>query len=755
MDGTGCGANAVSLDDKEYRQIFDGAIEGIYAISPEGKNLLANPALARMLGYDSPTELLNSISDSARQLWLNPEERPQFLKLIDERGLVEGYETQFRTRQGSLLWVSLSSRRVCGPDGKLLHYSGFVRDITSQRLAEQALLESEARFRTLIEHAPVAIALSRDGFGLYANQKFAEIHAIQRREEFFGLPILSFFAENYEEELRERTQRQGQRLPVPEFFETVGVRMDGSRFPAHVAVEQIQISDGPAQAIFVEDITLKKRGIAKRLQSEALLNETGRISRVGGWILDPATNALTWTREVYRIHEVEEDFVPTLEKAIEFYTPECRPRIARAVERAIECGEPFDLELEIVTAKGKRVWVHAIGAMREGAEGTRILGGAFQDITARRQAEKAVRESEAKFAAVFKSSPSMIALLAVDGTSHRIVEVNSAFESITGYTSEECVGLACSEVGMCADPERIADAEKEFWAGGQLRNFEYRIRRKTGEFRDGLLSMEPVTVDGNQYAIALTTDVTEHKLSLERVRERENRLRALSARMETIREQERTEIAREVHDELGSMLTCMKMNLRWLEERFEEFGGDRRFNEITDKLVATTDMVDATIRTVQRIAAGLRPGALDKLGLSAALQVEAEKFQNSTGILCKVEMHGDPRCLPGDVATAAFRITKEALTNVARHARATTVEIELWQDDWNCSLEIRDNGVGMCRDIEHRPDSFGLMGMRERSHQLGGKAWFIDQSGGGTVVRIQIPIGSGEETRASEAIAAR
>jgi signal transduction histidine kinase len=187
------------------------------------------------------------------------------------------------------------------------------------------------------------------------------------------------------------------------------------------------------------------------------------------------------------------------------------------------------------------------------------------------------------------------------------------------------------------------------------------------------------------------------------------------------------------------MLTGIKMDLRWMEHRLDEFGEDRRVNPILDKLVVTAELADATIKVVQRIAAELRPGILDRLGLSMALQYEADRFQERTDIACRLVVPGDSLALPPEAATAFFRIFQEALTNVTRHAKATAVEVELQPEADGCRLEIRDNGRGMAGVDLTNLKSLGLLGMQERASLLGGGVSFAPRPGGGTVVTVRIP----------------
>lgn len=245
--------------------------------------------------------------------------------------------------------------------------------------------------------------------------------------------------------------------------------------------------------------------------------------------------------------------------------------------------------------------------------------------------------------------------------------------------------------------------------------------------------------------IAVTLrDVTElkqreHELRLRNAElsARNRQMRALAKRLDSVREAERKRIAHEVHDELGQMLTGVKMDLRWIGRRLEPI----ELPSIVPVKARTQDaenLVDATISTVQRIAIELRPSVLDAIGLSSAIRDEARRFENRTSILVKVRAVG-LREPPPDVATAFFRIFQELLTNVARHARATLVEVDFeeWQDVW--LLRVTDDGVGMPMAALESTSALGLLGIRERAAALGGTAKFEIGAKKGTIVTIVAP----------------
>jgi signal transduction histidine kinase len=219
------------------------------------------------------------------------------------------------------------------------------------------------------------------------------------------------------------------------------------------------------------------------------------------------------------------------------------------------------------------------------------------------------------------------------------------------------------------------------------------------------------------------------------------KFRNLSSHVQTLRENDRAEISREIHDELGQLLTGIQMQLRLIEDRLSD-REDRTLNPLIDKLVETSELVDTTINSVQRISAGLRPSALDHLGLAATLMGEAEQFSERTGIRCSVEVSEIPENLATELCTAAFRIFQESLTNVARHAEAKKVDASLSVHENVLTLVVKDDGKGMAPSEVEDPMSLGLMGMLERAKTVGGQVSFSSPARKGTTVVLTIPFTS-------------
>jgi len=226
----------------------------------------------------------------------------------------------------------------------------------------------------------------------------------------------------------------------------------------------------------------------------------------------------------------------------------------------------------------------------------------------------------------------------------------------------------------------------------------------------------------------------EHRRAEDKLQRSHDQLRALTGHLQYVREEERTRIAREVHDELGQALTGIKLDLSWLAGRLVGAAGLKR------KIKAMSAQIDATIQAVRKIATELRPGVLDNLGLAAAIEWQAADFQARTGIRCEVKTSMEETILDQDFSITCFRIFQETLTNIIRHAKATRVEVRMAPDGRDLILTVRDNGRGISEKDVVNNRSIGLIGMRERAAQLGGELFFSGAAARGTTVTMRVPL---------------
>ncbi len=272
----------------------------------------------------------------------------------------------------------------------------------------------------------------------------------------------------------------------------------------------------------------------------------------------------------------------------------------------------------------------------------------------------------------------------------------------------------------------LAQASKRLAAG--------ELSARTGvDYESGELGQLAKTFD--EMALALEQRQSEREQVEMQLKRSQELFRNLSTHLQMIREEERTRIARRIHDDMGQALTALKIDLSWLNKRLAD-DQDR----IHEKLQSMVTLINETIETVHNLSEDLRPGILDDFGLSAAIEWQAEEFQRRTGMECRTSLPPDEFELSKDKSTNLFRIVQESLTNVIRHANATRVEIRLAEKDGLLLLEVADNGKGIAKAAITNPKSFGLIGIKERVHSLGGEVDIAGTPNAGTRLFVKMPI---------------
>ncbi len=286
-----------------------------------------------------------------------------------------------------------------------------------RKRAERALEESEQRFRSVAQSASEAIVIANEqGQIVFWNKGAQNIFGYREDEalnQALTLLMPKQFREAHQNGLK-RLQSGEQPHLIGRVVELHGLRKDGDEFPLELSLTSWQTEKETFYGSIIRDITKRKQTEIALLENRTLLNETGKMAKVGGWIIDLASNELTWTEEVYRIHEVDMSFQPTVETAINFYTPGSRPIIQKAVQKAIESGMPFDLELDLITAKDNKIKVHALGSVRYEGDKPATVMGTFQNITERKRAEEMLKQRADQLALINDIGSKVAAMLDLD-----------------------------------------------------------------------------------------------------------------------------------------------------------------------------------------------------------------------------------------------------------------------------------------------------------------------------------------------------
>ena len=511
---------------------------------------------------------------------------------------------------------------------------------------------------------------------------------------------------------------------------------------------------------------LVEADVAVRLQRQ--LDAAQQITHIGSWEWDLATGVVTWSNELYRIYGLAlRSCEITLEGFLGRVHPDDRERVQRQVAAAMERGGPFGHVERIVRPDGSVRKLDTVGEVLVDAQGRAVsLIGTCHDITddprefarlvlAREQRALEMLATGAPLPDVLAElarlveeiAPEAIAsILLVDETGTR-VEHGAAPSLPDEYNRAIHGALIGPQAGSCGTaafrrtPVFVTDIETDpLWEPYRELARSYGLR--------ACWSFPILATDGQvlgtvavYYRQPRTADTTVVELvsrvahvaaiAIER-RQIDGRALALSERTEAIREDERTSIARELHDELGQSLTALRLDISWVARR----AGDP---EMVHKLQEMKQAADAIIQSVWRISAGLRPGILDLLGLEATITWQSHEFTKQTGIACEVRARLDDLLLESSLATAVFRIFQEALTNVTRHANASRVTVDLGVEGSLVVLDVADDGVGLPL-AGPRGRSLGLLGMGERARRLGGECVVRQRDPTGTLVSLRVPL---------------
>jgi PAS domain S-box-containing protein len=370
-------------------------------------------------------------------------------------------------------------------------------------------------------------------------------------------------------------------------------------------------------------------------------------------------------------------------------------------------------------------------------EGRQLFTVILRDIGERIDAETLLARSEARLRGILDSA--MDAIITIDSTQH-IVLFNAAAEAMFGCPRDEALGAPLAL--FIPDRFRSVHAEhvRRFGETGTAsrrmgaQRIVTGLRRNGGEFPIDA-SISQLEEHSSKYYTVILRDVSERVRVKEALRRSQEELHELGAAAHAAREQEKSRIARELHDELAQSLTALQMDVAWCKERIPE--GQPAMGARLDRMEA---LLEQTVAATRRIAADLRPLMLDDLGLLPAVEWLVESFTQRNGIRCELAVSSAELDLPSAHATAVFRIVQESLANVAKHAMASRVKVAIERNGSELTLSVRDDGAGFSPQDPRKPNSYGLLGLRERASLLGGEASVSSAPGQGTHVEVRLPV---------------
>jgi PAS domain S-box-containing protein len=480
------------------------------------------------------------------------------------------------------------------------------------------------------------------------------------------------------------------------------------------------------------DVTPQKLADEKIKHSNERFELIAKTTNDAVWETDLETNE-SWGNEMHQqmYGLTMQDPVPTFDAWCNHLYPDDRNKILKSLDAALKSKRnTWVTEYRFIKGNGEIIDIYDRTYIQRDEQGKPIrMMGSMMNITERKKAEKALQQSEEKYRTLVEQANDGIFIADQSG---KFIIVNTAGSRLSQYSKEELAGMTIYDI---ADPEelKVKPFRFEEMKSEQGARSERKLRKKDGTLIDIEINAKFLS-DGR--FLAFIRDITEQKKAQEEINNSYRAIRKLSSHLQNAREEERIHIAREIHDELGQQLTVLKMDISWLNKKMKALNEPVLIEKTNEILL----MLNDTVNTVRRISSDLRPGLLDDLGLAAAIEWHLQEFGKRSGINTEFVTQETEVIIPQTLKTGLFRIFQESITNIARHAEATDVVVELFIEEATISMSITDNGKGFDVTAIGRKKTLGVLGMQERTVMMGGKFRIRRNPEKGMKVEVNVPI---------------
>ena len=721
-----------------YQTLTESSPVGIFHTDAGGLTTYVNPRWCQISGMPPEKALDNGWLEA-----VHPDDLPALAREWQQAAKEQRpstYDYRFVHPNGSIMWVLGQAVPEKGIDDQVIGYVGTITDITDLKRAKeesdkakQEVTNQERRFRALIENSSDGLTiLAADGTVMDISPAGEKIMGYTR-EVLIGKsrpdivhpedqPVLSNI-------FRTVLANPGQAVNIE--YRTV---LPDGRCHWLASTFKNLLHEPYLRGIVVNyrDITEKKNDELRLKKSEELYRRAEAMGVMGHWEWDRLKDLLFWSDELYHIMEISRaDFGNKCHDFHEMLHPADKPDYLVAQAAAVTNREKLDINSRIITPGGNIKHVHILAELLPDEAGEpRYLSGTLQDITEQVIAQIQIINERNLSDSIINSLPGIFYLFTREG---KHLRWNNNFERVSQYTGEEITGMRPTDFLDDEEKELVLQKIENVFRTGEDTVQAWFVRKDKVKV-PFYLTGRSILYEGKSCLLGVGLDFSDRLAAQEKVKKATQQLRELATHLQNIREEERIEIARDIHDDLGQQLTAVQIALfrlgkQWKQEQALEI-----------QLQSITDMIAQVIQSIRRISTQLRPAVLDDIGLVEAMKWQTEEFEKRFSIPVTTSFPDIPDNLQQNISVALFRIYQETLTNIARHAEATHVQVWLTCDDCKLSLEVQDDGKGFDEEMIGSKRTLGMLGMQERALTIGGDFAFSSQPGEGTTIKIMIPL---------------
>ncbi|TXD45813.1 PAS domain S-box protein [Polaribacter sp. IC073] len=717
----------------------------------------ANNATIKITGYT--LKELNDMKTSGRTLFESKDARKKYIDKVIKNGSVTNYEANFITKSGERrIWLASGETIQINNERYIL---GIIEDVTEIRKAQYELNKQAEFTFAMTENQPAGIvACNAEGKLVLFNKAAKEWHGIdvlripqEEWAENYGLykvgsktvlktheiPLIQAFNGKKIKNLEMIIKSKGQKPRIVTCNGTPFFDSNGFKIGAVMVMTDIS-----HQKLIEDNLKRNKSEIKNALieveRSEFLLNESGKIAKIGAWEFNLASRKTRWSDQVFDVYALPIGNVPTLEEITAYFIEGSKEVLENAVEECITLKKRYELELRFQNANNEKLWVNAIGyPVTNKAGEVTSLRGIIQDITEQKQTREEIEKTEELYRLLANNANDLVCLQEPDST---FKYISPSIKNLLGYEPSDFLGRQVFNIVHKDDIDDLQTAmNKKIFSNAMSDAYSFRVRHKEGYFVWLEFLSTPVYKDNEiNYFVTSARDISQWVLAKEEIQKYQRSLQELTTEITMIEEKQKKEIASNIHDHLSQSLVISNM-------RINELKKNPTLKLIQEDLKFIESHITDALENSRKITYELSPPVLYQLGIIEALHWLLEEVENTHKIKCQLNNNNNISHikLSDEASILLYRSIQEVITNAIKHAKASLITLDFEKNEFGVNIFIIDNGLGFEASAldhlkNHSGSGFGLFTVKERIRNIRGEFTISSEINKGTTIKIFVPL---------------